>query len=1334
MEIIDQSISFFEGYIDRVRVENSSFFIEGWILDSRSASPPESLDVFWKGYKVASIQEFFFREDLLNHGKGDGNVAFFVRIPRPGFTDDVSDISIGTPESPNTLRVTEEAEVIYAAGYCNFDRIDQDSVQAIGWACDPSSPESRLEVALYDGDRILGSCIANEFQEHLIDANIGDGCYGCKINLPADIFDGQEHGLSLIATLNSGRQVQSSIIDFTGNPFDIPLYRIQDFALESIFDNTIFKALRVWVDGDPVAASKLLSQEAKDDFSIGHLKVIYLGYELLLAKEHQAFVGLFSSISIGMIEQVSFADTRASIAFLAVASRCYLPADDNFQSQAYLAFFHKKSFHSVALQCAYILYTDLSQRSTGNDQALLVLAYAVGIHYQSLDLSENFISLALMSGDEWKTEPTLVRAVLSIKTKAQKFWDVIQICNQIDDKLCIDEIGSYFVVSCLHLAQKTPHVLLQSDIREKLRRILVNAFLYDPHKTTPKGTELLTLIGNSMQKAVSHSKDGIHIGSQKTTISYRNSSIGFLNALTTDFYFKHNPTTIEYQRPIFRHLLLVSNSDLPQCYYYRIKQKMEQIDIGNAWSYSELDINELCGLKWQKKLVYIDVIILARLPISMLVSRLVAYAKSLNIIVLYDIDDLIFNEAYFPGSISEYAGSISNDLYLQLGVDTGLFKLIMQQVSGFIASTPALADRIQEILASTPQLPLWVHRNAIGNDLLYLSERVTVARHNEEAQFYAQNITIFYGSATKAHKKVFYDVLAPALAHVLKHYPAVLVKLIGFFYLPPSLREHDDRIYILEPMGSYLDYLTELSKADINVAILEETPFTDCKSEIKWLEAAVFKIPSIVTPTSTYRQILEDGKTALFARTVEDWISAISGLLEDRQKLKHIGENAYTYAVNNYSPQVGANNLSALLDDATNDFPQTKSLPRILFVNVFYAPQSIGGATRVVENQVKYIKELLDDKAELYVLCADAHPDPRAPYEVEQYVWDGVLITRLFVPLKDWEEYQDHEVFKFAIKFFHAYDFDLVHIHCLQCLTASIVEAAQKWHIPYIVTVHDAWWLSRHLFLINTQDQLVNIHTLEGEIDDDDEKPLSLTDDYNEKLNAIKFRKQYLFNALKRAEKVLAVSQSFASLYESVGLTNVLVNENGIEPFERLLRTQSKTGKVRVAHIGGNIFHKGYNLFQSALEKYPYKNIEAVVIDNHLEPGGAGGYEQQWGTVKVRFLPKFRQSEINQLYSQIDVLVAPSIWPESYGLVTREAKYAGVWVIASDRGAIGADVVEGIDGNIVSVEDEYELASRFLEIDENPKQYLLQQPEVAVRDTSQQAEELMHIYNSLIEL
>jgi len=117
--------------------------------------------------------------------------------------------------------------------------------------------------------------------------------------------------------------------------------------------------------------------------------------------------------------------------------------------------------------------------------------------------------------------------------------------------------------------------------------------------------------------------------------------------------------------------------------------------------------------------------------------------------------------------------------------------------------------------------------------------------------------------------------------------------------------------------------------------------------------------------------------------------------------------------------------------------------------------------------------------------------------------------------------------------------------------------------------------------------------------------------------------------------------------------------------------------------------HKGYHLLKSAVSNGDFSHISLLIVDHSIEEGEK--YCSRWGSSDVEFISKYRQSSIEELYARLDILVAPSIWPESFGLVTREALSCGIWVIASDRGAIGKDIIDDLNGMTISVEDEREL-------------------------------------------
>lgn len=79
----------------------------------------------------------------------------------------------------------------------NFDGVN--GTVAAGWAQNSAAPEKRLVVELFDGKKILARQEASTFRGDLKAANIGDGAHAFEFPLPAEIFDGQVHRLTVVA-------------------------------------------------------------------------------------------------------------------------------------------------------------------------------------------------------------------------------------------------------------------------------------------------------------------------------------------------------------------------------------------------------------------------------------------------------------------------------------------------------------------------------------------------------------------------------------------------------------------------------------------------------------------------------------------------------------------------------------------------------------------------------------------------------------------------------------------------------------------------------------------------------------------------------------------------------------------------------------------------------------------------------------------------------------------------------------------------------------------------------------------------------------------------------
>ncbi|NJL09826.1 MAG: glycosyltransferase family 4 protein [Calothrix sp. SM1_7_51] len=311
---------------------------------------------------------------------------------------------------------------------------------------------------------------------------------------------------------------------------------------------------------------------------------------------------------------------------------------------------------------------------------------------------------------------------------------------------------------------------------------------------------------------------------------------------------------------------------------------------------------------------------------------------------------------------------------------------------------------------------------------------------------------------------------------------------------------------------------------------------------------------------------------------------------------------------------------------------QTKK--KLLFVNVLYPPQTVGGATVLLKNIIDKLQETSGERYEISVFTYDLD-DPKG-YEISEYTYDGISVTKIGVPLADdvdWR-YQDQIVYKIFYQYLTFHQPDLIHFHCVQRLTASTLEAADSLNIPYIVTAHDAWWICDQQFMLDDSG-------VEWDYRQND--PL-IINRYAKDVNLSIQRRRYLAQYLNKAKAVLAVSEFQAQLYRLNGFHQVQVNRNGVIPAVTLPRKLTDDNKIRLGYAGGICVHKGYYFLREAIMSAGLENSELKVIDVFMAPDTQRN--EKWGSTKVTFIPRLSAEKMSEFFSNIDVLVAPSLWPE----------------------------------------------------------------------------------------
>ncbi len=762
-------------------------------------------------------------------------------------------------------------------------------------------------------------------------------------------------------------------------------------------------------------------------------------------------------------------------------------------------------------------------------------------------------------------------------------------------------------------------------------------------------------------------------------------------------------TTADRSRPV-RRVALVGNEDLYQCKLYRVDQKAEQLRAAG------LEVTVISPSRELDDFIAhidaYDAAIFFRVPAFPPMIDAIAAAAQHGLLTFYEIDDIVFDTDHFPPSLDSYAGQISAADYAAMACGVPLFEHAMGLCDYGIASTATIARLMEGKVRKGVVLE---HHNALGR--LHMAALDAAPRAAPMPTDGAAPLTLLYASGTKAHKEDFHDILEPALAEILRRYPGrVRVRLVGYFGTFTHLDPDSDAVEIREPVWDFEAYCAMVARADINLSVLSRSLLTDAKSEIKWMEAAMFGIPSVVSDTATHREVIEDGKTGFLAADTEGFVAALDRLVADDALRARMGQAARDRVMRDYAIERMGQTLREGIDRLRPPGPRKT---RVMVVNVFYPPQAIGGATRVVHDNVALLHAHYGDRYEIDVVCTLDGGD--TPLSVTSYAQDGVRVWAITAPAQpqgDMTPRDPHmaELFEQLVERLSP---DLIHFHCIQRLTASVVNVARLRKIPYLITLHDGWWISPNQFVIDEHDRAEYYDYRDPDAPDFPD------------------RAQALARPLQGAARLLAVSESFAQLHRDCGLERIEVTENGVSPLPPCTRSPSPGGRVRLAHIGGASRHKGIHLVQNALLANPYENLELLLIDHALAPGTE--IHEVWGTTPVTRAAKVPQSEIAALYGRIDILLAPSIWPESYGLVTREAMACGAWVIASDRGAIGADIVEGVTGHRVDVATYDGLAQVLWQVDRDPGRYLGPpgQPPAA-RRVRDQVDQLAEIYDQVL--
>lgn len=98
----------------------------------------------------------------------------------------------------------------------------------------------------------------------------------------------------------------------------------------------------------------------------------------------------------------------------------------------------------------------------------------------------------------------------------------------------------------------------------------------------------------------------------------------------------------------------------------------------------------------------------------------------------------------------------------------------------------------------------------------------------------------------------------------------------------------------------FMPWLSKTVDWDVAVVPLEDSPFNQCKSELKFIELAVLAIPGVYSDMCVYNGVVEDGVNGFLASSSDEWVEKVEKLILDKSLRENIRNNALNIVLSNY--------------------------------------------------------------------------------------------------------------------------------------------------------------------------------------------------------------------------------------------------------------------------------------------------------------------------------------------------------------------------------------------------------------------------------------------------
>ena len=396
---------------------------------------------------------------------------------------------------------------------------------------------------------------------------------------------------------------------------------------------------------------------------------------------------------------------------------------------------------------------------------------------------------------------------------------------------------------------------------------------------------------------------------------------------------------------------------------------------------------------------------------------------------------------------------------------------------------------------------------------------------------------------------------------------------------------------------------------------------------------------------------------------------------------------------------------------------------------------------------------------EVHILSAEQHHGWVPDFHTWTETYRGMDVhylqsTRPLFPNQVLAEYYRPFLGRRFIDLLQKERFDVVHFFHFLHLGVSLLEEAWVRGIPTVVNLMDFWTICPRFTLLKPHHELCagptdvaecvkcmrdTVWSGYGDIgtamDDSDLSPADLAVPLEADLEipndgtivaqsiAARARARTIRSAVSKADAIVAPSRFLRSMLVRNGweessmriLTYAVADALGppeprgstpAEPRASINgRADRPEGGVRFGYMGSFVPHKGPHVVLEAFKKLDWPQATLTMYgDPKTDPRHSIYLRELAGDdPRIRFPGGYAREEIRRVHSEVDVLVAPSIWYENTPFVMLEAQAAGIPIVASSLGGLAEIIDEGKSGFLFEPKNPAALAEVLARFRDDPK-------------------------------